>query len=64
MARLVANNLTTPRGIKFDSQGTLLVVEQGSGIVALNLVDAGRDCLSVGSRKTVINDTTVRCSKF
>ncbi|KAK3632854.1 hypothetical protein LTR22_020405 [Elasticomyces elasticus] len=59
IARLVANNLTKPRGIKFDSQGALLVVEQLSGITALTLVDAGQDCLSVGSRKTVINDTTL-----
>ncbi|KAK5738728.1 hypothetical protein LTR17_005861 [Elasticomyces elasticus] len=59
IARLVANNLTKPRGIKFDSQGALLVVEQLSGITALTFVDAGQDCLSVGSRKTVINDTTL-----
>ncbi|KAK4560445.1 hypothetical protein LTR86_005641 [Recurvomyces mirabilis] len=59
VARLVAQNLTTPRGIIFDSQGTLLVVEQSSGIVALNIVDSGKGCLSVGSRKTVINDTTL-----
>ena len=59
IARLVANNLTKPRGIKFDSQGTLLVVEQGSGITALSLIDSGKECISVGTRKTVINDTTV-----
>lgn len=59
VARLVANNLTAPRGIIFDSQGALLVVEQDSGITALTLVDSGQDCLSVGSRKTVINDTTL-----
>ena len=59
VARLVANNLTKPRGIAFDSQGTLLVVEANSGITALSLVDAGQDCLSVGSRSTVINSTTL-----
>ena len=59
VARLVANNLTTPRGITFDSQDALLVVEQDSGITALTLVDAGKDCVSVGSRRTVINDTTL-----
>lgn len=59
VARLVANNLTSPRGIKFDSQGALLVVEQDSGITALTLVDAGQNCLSVGSRRTVVNDTTL-----
>ena len=59
VARLVANNLTSPRGIKFDSQGALLVVEQEVGVTALNLVDAGRDCLSVGSRRAVITDSTL-----
>lgn len=59
VARLVANNLTAPRGIKFDSQGALLVVEQGAGITALNFVDHGSDCLSVGTRKSVINDTSL-----
>lgn len=59
VARLVANNLTTPRGIIFDKQGALLVVEQNTGITALNFVDAGSDCVSVSSRRTVINDTTL-----
>jgi hypothetical protein len=57
VARLVANNLTSPRGIKFDSQGALLVVEKGVGITALSLVDAGRGCISVGGRKTVVTDS-------
>lgn len=58
-ARLIANGLTTPRGIIFDSQGHLLVVEQGSGIVALSLTDDGGDCLSVASKGTVVNETSV-----
>jgi glucose/arabinose dehydrogenase len=58
-ARLIANGLTAPRGIIFDSQGHLLVVEQGSGIVALSLTDDGGDCLSVASKGTVVNDTSV-----
>ncbi|OQO12130.1 hypothetical protein B0A48_02770 [Cryoendolithus antarcticus] len=56
VARLVANGLTKPRGIKFDSQGALLVVESGVGITALSLVDAGQSCLSVGSKRTVISN--------
>lgn len=59
VVRLVANNLTLPRGIKFDTQGNLLVVEQGVGITALTIVDAGKDCLSVGSRKEVVNEATL-----
>ena len=59
VARLVANGLTDPRGIKFDSQGALLVVESGFGITALNIVDAGKGCLRAGSRQTVISDSTL-----
>ena len=58
-ARLIANGLTAPRGIIFDNQGNLLVVEQNSGIVGLSLVDGGGACLSVSSKQTIINDTTV-----
>jgi len=63
IVRLVANNLTKPRGIAFDSQGALLVVEQNSGITALSLVDGGQGCLSVGSRRTVIDDATLNVSR-
>lgn len=58
-ARLIANGLTSPRGIIFDKQGHLLVVEQASGIVGLTLADDGGPCLSLISRQTIINDTTV-----
>ena len=57
VARLVANDLSTPRGIKFDTEGALLVVESGTGITALNFVDAGDGCVSFGSRRTVISDS-------
>ena len=58
-ARLIATGLYKPRGITFDQQGNLLVVEQQSGVVALKLNDAGGSCLSEQSRHTVVNDTTV-----
>ena len=57
--RLIAQNLTKPRSIMFDSEGALLVVEQNVGITALLLDDADGDCVSVSSRKTVIADTTL-----
>lgn len=60
-ARLVANNLTRPRSIHFDSAGKLLVVEGGSGITALTLTDGGGSCLSVANKQTVVADTGV-CS--
>ena len=58
-ARLIANGLTAPRGIIFDKQGHLLVVEQRSGIAGLTLADDGGACLSMISKQTIINDTSV-----
>lgn len=58
-ARLVANNLTRPRSIHFDTTGKLLVVEGGRGITALTLTDDGGSCLSVANKQTVIADTNV-----
>lgn len=58
-ARLVASGLNKPRGIAFDSQGHLLVIEQTAGIVALNLADNGGVCVTSPSRSVVVNDTTV-----
>ena len=59
VARLVANKLSTPRGITFDSQDNLLVVESGTGITALKISDDGGGCISSPSRKTVIDDTSL-----
>jgi len=59
VARLVADGLTKPRGIKFDSQDALLVVESGSGITALTFTDGGDDCVSVRNRSTVVDDATL-----
>jgi glucose/arabinose dehydrogenase len=58
-ARLIANKLKSPRGIIFDTQGHLLVVEEESGIVSLSLTDDGGDCVGVASSTTVVNDTSV-----
>jgi hypothetical protein len=60
-ARLIVNGLTAPRGIIFDKQGHLLVVEQTSGIVGLTLADDGGTCLSLISKQKIISDTTVSC---
>lgn len=59
VARLVANNLTSPRGIKFDTSGALLVVEEGVGITALNFDDSGDDCVTTTSRKLVVDEPTL-----
>lgn len=59
VARLVATGLTSPRGIKFDSEDHLLVVEQTVGVTALTLNDAGQGCIIEKSRNTVITDNTL-----
>ena len=56
VARLVTSDLRTPRGIKFDSNGALLVVESGHGITALNLEHSANGCISVSSKKSVVSD--------
>ncbi|KAF2717708.1 soluble quino protein glucose dehydrogenase [Polychaeton citri CBS 116435] len=53
-ARLVANNLTSPRGIHFDNAGNLLVVEQEVGITAL--IFSSDDCTSLSNRSTLISN--------
>ncbi|KAL8799369.1 MAG: hypothetical protein Q9182_005941 [Xanthomendoza sp. 2 TL-2023] len=56
---LVATGLTKPRSIAFDPAGNLMVVESGVGITNLAFQDAGGTCLSVKSRKAVIQDRTL-----
>ncbi|KAK5157204.1 hypothetical protein LTR04_005480 [Oleoguttula sp. CCFEE 6159] len=58
-ARLIATNLTKPRSVLFDANGNLLVVQQGKGIVSLNLTDNGGACLSVGTSHDVILDSSL-----
>ncbi|TKA24941.1 hypothetical protein B0A50_06039 [Salinomyces thailandicus] len=58
-ARLVANGLTTPRGIQFDHAGNLLVVERGGGVTALAFHNTDDDCVTVSDRKTVIDDASL-----
>ena len=56
---LIAAGLQNPRGIQFDTNGNLLVVEQGRGISWLSLADNGGPCISVRDRGTVISDRSV-----
>ena len=58
-AALVATGLTDPRSIEFDSSGNLLVVQAGAGIESLQLQDAGGTCITVKSKKTVIQANAV-----
>ena len=59
VARLVASDLRDPRGIKFDSDGALLVVESGHGVTALNLDYADNGCITVSSKTTVVDDASL-----
>jgi glucose/arabinose dehydrogenase len=58
-ARLVASGLQSPRGIKFDTKGRLLVVKQDLGIQAITFNDGGGDCLSVKTKEDVVTDANV-----
>lgn len=57
--RLIANGFTRPRGIAFDNDGGLLVVESGVGLTHLTLNDEGGTCLTVKSQKRLISDENV-----
>ena len=56
---VVANGLTKPRSIQFDSAGNLLVLQAGKGIVSLQLADAGGICVWAASNETVVSNTAV-----
>lgn len=58
-AALVATGLRKPRSIQFDNAGNLLVVQAGAGIESLQLQDNGGTCVSVKSKKTVVQASTV-----
>lgn len=57
--QLVAQNFTKPRGIAFDKDGGLLVIDSGAGLVHLSLKDEGDTCVSVDQRKTLLESKDV-----
>ncbi|KAI1881115.1 hypothetical protein JX265_001355 [Neoarthrinium moseri] len=57
IAQLVATGLTDPRGIIFDSNGSLLVVQEKNGIQRLTFNDNGTTCLSVRDSTTIVKDS-------
>lgn len=57
--KLIAWNLTKPRSIMFDSEGNLLVVQQGAGLIHLAFDDGGSTCLDVAKKTFLINSTDV-----
>lgn len=58
-AQLIATGLSNPRGIKFDTNGGLLVVEGGVGLTHLTFNDNGGTCLSLKGNHTVLADKEV-----
>lgn len=53
--QLLVKGLSKPRGIIFDSQGHLLVVESGKGLTALTLKDEGpTSCVRVEANQPVV----------
>ncbi|RYP51690.1 hypothetical protein DL768_002991 [Monosporascus sp. mg162] len=55
-ARLIATGLTRPRGMVFDSNNNLLVVEQRAGIRRLSFADGGGTCLELTQNTWVLED--------
>lgn len=54
--RLIADDFRRPRGIVFDDDGHLLVVDSGVGIVRVQLKDDGETCISVEDKTTIVED--------
>lgn len=57
--RLVVEGLNKPRGILFDPEDGLLVVEAGSGLVHFSLEDEGGTCVSVGVKTWLLENEDV-----
>ncbi|KAF1840651.1 soluble quino protein glucose dehydrogenase [Cucurbitaria berberidis CBS 394.84] len=57
-ARLVAQNLDKPRGLIFDNNNNLLVVEREVGVTAFKVEGAG-SCVTLKDKKTVVSDGTL-----
>ncbi|KAH8881416.1 soluble quino protein glucose dehydrogenase [Thozetella sp. PMI_491] len=55
-AQLIAGNLQRPRGILFDSNGALLVVQQGVGISHITFDDKGGTCLIAGQTTSLLDN--------
>jgi glucose/arabinose dehydrogenase len=57
-AYILARGLSSPRGIVFDKEGNLLVIEKSKGVTALKLKEDG-NCVSVASKTAVVTNSTV-----
>lgn len=59
---IVANELRRPRGILFDSEGALIVIDSGNGIIHFELDDEGGTCLQVRKKTTLLKKNNVSYS--
>ncbi|KAF9763084.1 hypothetical protein IL306_003251 [Fusarium sp. DS 682] len=51
---IIANELRRPRGILFDSEGALIIIDSGNGIIHFELEDEGGTCLQVRKKTTLL----------
>lgn len=58
-ATLIANDLKAPRGIVFDTEGRLLVLDKGVGVVYYEFNDGGSGCIETTKKETLIEATDV-----
>ncbi|CAM1506504.1 Fc.00g061450.m01.CDS01 [Cosmosporella sp. VM-42] len=54
--QLVATNLTRPRGILFDTEGGIIIVDSTVGLVHFTLKDDGGTCVEVDEKKTLVEN--------
>lgn len=57
--QVVANGLSRPRGLAFDSAGNLLVVQAGSGSITSHKLNDNGGCVLVADSKTVVSGLNV-----
>lgn len=54
--QVVASGLARPRGLAFDDQGHLLVVQQNSGIITSHVVGEENGCVTLSDPTTVVSE--------
>ena len=52
--QVVATGLSDPRGVAFDSQGHLLVVEQETGVISSHVISDSNGCVTAGQSTNVV----------
>ena len=54
--QVVASGLSEPRGLAFDSDGHLLVVEQGTGTISSHVINEVAGCVTAGESTVVVQE--------